>query len=235
MKYAKWVLSTAVVALLLAAGTVTAQSLIDSGDVRNNSLTGNDVKDKSLTTKDFKGSVRGPAGLQGAPGAQGQQGAPGGQGQQGAPGAQGQQGATGAQGPQGPKGDNGDPGGSPDTAQQVLAKLQQVDGSGSGLDADTVDGTDTTALPRIVGRAAPGFNVDSVPGDTCQDRSSFGISGLQANDLLLVQRQTPPASGILDSFRIVTDPPLRVAYAVCNTTAAAINPPPANFQVMALR
>ena len=86
MTYAKWVLSTAAVAFLLAAGTVTAQSLIDGGDVKNSSLTGRDVKDKSLTKKDFRGSVRGPAGPQGAPGPRGD---------------------TGAQGPPGPRGDTG--------------------------------------------------------------------------------------------------------------------------------
>ena len=34
MKHAKWALSTAIVALLLGAGTVTAESLIDGGDVK---------------------------------------------------------------------------------------------------------------------------------------------------------------------------------------------------------
>jgi Collagen triple helix repeat (20 copies) len=236
MKHVKWVLSTAMVALLLGAGTVTAQSLIDGGDVKDSSLTVKDVKDKSLTKKDFKGSVRGPAGPQGSPGAQGPQGP---------------QGAQGLQGPQGPKGDKGDPGanGSPDTAQQVLAKLAQVDGSGSGLDADTVDGIDATVLqqdagivvrgnpgaPQLVGTATLGFNVDSVPANTCADRSSFGILGLQVTDLLQVQRTSPPANGTLDSFRITTPASPEVIYSVCNTTAAPIDPPPAAFRVIALR
>ena len=102
LKYAKWVLGTAVVALLLAAGTVTAQSLIDSGDVRNNSLTGNDVKDKSLTKRDFRGSVRGAQGPQGNTGPQGPQGNTGPQGPQGGQGPEGPQGTTGPQGPAGP-------------------------------------------------------------------------------------------------------------------------------------
>jgi len=47
-------------------------------------------------------------------------------------------------GPPGPIGPVGPPGpqGSPDTAAQVLAKLVTVDGSGSGLDADLLDGQD---------------------------------------------------------------------------------------------
>jgi hypothetical protein len=44
--------------------------------------------------------------------------------------------------PAGPQG----PAGSPDTAQQVLDKLKQVDGSGSGLDADTLAGATAASL-----------------------------------------------------------------------------------------
>ena len=58
---------------------------------------------------------RGPAGVDGTPG------------------------VTGPQGPQGPAGANG----SPDTAAQILAKLVMVDGSGSNLDADKLDGQDS--------------------------------------------------------------------------------------------
>jgi hypothetical protein len=42
-------------------------------------------------------------------------------------------------GPRGPEGEQGPPG-SPDTPQQVRDKLAQVDGDGSGIDADSVDG-----------------------------------------------------------------------------------------------
>ena len=50
-------------------------------------------------------------------------------------------GATGATGATGPAG-------SPDTAAQVLTKIKTVDGSGSGLDADTVDGIQGASLLR---------------------------------------------------------------------------------------
>jgi hypothetical protein len=62
-------------------------------------------------------------------------------------------GATGAQGPQGIKGDTGADG-SPDTAAQVLAKLITVDGAGSGLDADLLDGLNPSALPVSTAQAA---------------------------------------------------------------------------------
>ena len=116
MTHAKWVLSTAAVALLLGAGTVTAQSLIDGGDVKNGSLTGRDVKNKSLTKKDFRGSVRGPAGAQGprgdtgAQGPQGPRGDTGAAGPRGDTGAAGPRGDTGAAGPQGEQGPEGPPG-----------------------------------------------------------------------------------------------------------------------------
>ena len=50
-------------------------------------------------------------------------------------------------GPQGPAGANG----SPDTAAQVLAKIITVDGTGSGLDADLLDGQHASAFATLSG------------------------------------------------------------------------------------
>jgi hypothetical protein len=74
---ARNIAAVAIVAALLAAATAGAQSLIDGGDVRNNSLTGKDVRNKSLTKQDFRGSVRGPRGPRGLSGPQGPAGPPG--------------------------------------------------------------------------------------------------------------------------------------------------------------
>lgn len=90
----------------------------------------------------------GPAGDPGIPGPEGPEGPQGDPGPTGATGSQGPQGnpgTAGATGPQGPQGDPGPagptgPAGSPDTAAQVLAKLITVDGAGSNLDADLLDG-----------------------------------------------------------------------------------------------
>jgi hypothetical protein len=71
----------------------------------------------------------------------GPRGLPGSEGTPGAPGTPGTQGAPGAEGPQGPAG-------SPDTPAQILDKLKQVDGSGSGLDADALQGDNRDRLPR---------------------------------------------------------------------------------------
>lgn len=67
----KWVVSLAVVGLLALAGGAGAASLVDGGDVKNNSLTGKDVRNRSLTQADFRGSVRGPRGPRGLQGPQG--------------------------------------------------------------------------------------------------------------------------------------------------------------------
>lgn len=198
------------------SAVTAAQKLITGKQIKNHSVTGVDIKSNSLTS----GAIKNQS-LQRADFKLGELPA-------------GPAGAKGEVGPQGPKGDPGT-NGSPDSPQQVLTKLEQVDGSGSGLDADTVDGTDTTQLARIVGTATPGFDVTSVPPDTCTEPSSFGIADLQVTDFLLVERQSPPTNGILDSFRIGAGPNPQVAYAVCNTTAGAIDPPPAAFRVMALR
>ena len=192
-----------------AAVALPANS-VGTKQLKKNAVTSAKVKNSSLVAADFKaGQLR--AGPPGVPG---------------------------AQGPQGPKGDKGEPGanGSPDTPQQVLDKLAQVGGEGSGLDADTVDGLDTADLAFFVGVATPAFNVGPVGADTCNvDVSSFGILGLEATDFLLVQRQSPPTSGIVESFRITAGPPAQVTISVCNTTGAAIDPPNTSYRIMALR
>ena len=82
----------------------------------------------------------------------GPQGPQGPSGSQGPAGPTGPTGTTGPQGPQGPAGADG----SPDTAAQVLAKLVTVDGPGSGLDADKLDGNQASAFARLSGATFTG-------------------------------------------------------------------------------
>ena len=82
----------------------------------------------------------------------GPQGPQGPSGSQGPAGPTGPTGTTGPQGPQGPAGTDG----SPDTAAQVLAKLVTVDGPGSGLDADKLDGNQASAFARLSGATFTG-------------------------------------------------------------------------------
>jgi hypothetical protein len=65
-------MAVAFVALFVAGagGATAANSLVDSGDIKNNSITAKDVKNGSLLKKDFKrGQI--PAGKRGPQGAQG--------------------------------------------------------------------------------------------------------------------------------------------------------------------
>lgn len=111
---------------------------------------------------------KGETGEQGVKGDKGDKGEQGEQGQQGIQGVKGDTGATGANGQDGKsayqialdngfvgtqaewlaslKGDKGDTGasGANITAAEVLTKLKTVDGQNSGLDADMLDGHDTT-------------------------------------------------------------------------------------------
>ena len=79
-------------------------------------------------------------------------------GQTGPQGPQGPSGPTGPTGTTGPQGSQGAAGadGSPDTAAQVLAKLVTVDGPGSGLDADKLDGNQASAFAKLSGATFTG-------------------------------------------------------------------------------
>jgi hypothetical protein len=70
----------AMLALFVAlSGTAVATTsvLITGRQIKNNSITGLDVKNRSLRPIDFRGSVRGPQGLQGPKGEKGDSGATG--------------------------------------------------------------------------------------------------------------------------------------------------------------
>jgi hypothetical protein len=61
--------------------------------------------------------------------------------------------------PAGPRGPQG-PAGSPDSPAGVLSKLKQVDGAGSGQDADLVDGRDSTSFLGANAKAADSSKLD---------------------------------------------------------------------------
>jgi hypothetical protein len=123
----------------IAKGAVKSKQ-IGKGQVKTSDLAKRAVKGKKVALGTLAGEhfAAGelPAGPQGP------------KGETGATGPQGPKGDTGATGPQGPKGDTGatGPAGSPDTPLQVLGKIKQVDGSGSGLDADLLDGMQANAF-----------------------------------------------------------------------------------------
>ena len=131
---------------------------------------------------------QGDPGADGADGATGATGATGPEGPQGPQGIQGPQGVSGSPGPQGETGPQGPPGadGSPDTAAQVLAKLVTVDGAGSGLDADLLDGQHGAFYAPI---ASPTFTGDPkapTPATADNDTSIATTAYVKANVAALV-------------------------------------------------
>lgn len=119
----------------LVAGALQSGTVVDLGAV---------AIDGSPVINNAGQWVGDPAGLQGP------QGPPGARGPQGPQGNPGPQGPVGEDGPAGPRGAQGPAGGdgSPDTPPQVLAKIVQVDGPGSGLNADAIDGLNSDAFLR---------------------------------------------------------------------------------------
>lgn len=93
------------------------------------------------------------------------------------------QGPRGSQGPQGDAGANG----SPDTPVQVRDKLLQVDGAGSGLDADTIDGTDSSVLAHIVYSTSQSYDPPNLTAGTCANVALQVPGGvLHSGDSLVV-------------------------------------------------
>jgi hypothetical protein len=103
--------------VLAQPATAAVKRLIGGADVRDGSLTGLDVRNRSIGLVDLAPSAR----VAGPRGEAGLDGAPGARGEAGSP-------------------------GSPDTAEQVRDKLASVDGAGSGIDADSVDGLPGSSL-----------------------------------------------------------------------------------------
>jgi hypothetical protein len=84
----------------------------------------------------------------------------------------------------GPQGIQGEPGkdGSPDTPQQVLDKIVQVDGQGSGLDSSFLDGIDSTGFLRSNGKAVDADKLDGISsgGFVKRGTASSGVIGLSS-------------------------------------------------------
>ena len=132
-----------------AAHSIRSDSAQFADDVPDKDIHPNSVTVNGVLVIDATGTwVGAPTNLQGDPGPAGPMGPAGPAGPAGPDGPQGTPGAPGPAGPQGPPGPTGaqGPPGSADTPADVLAKLTAVDGPGSGLDADTVDGQELSAV-----------------------------------------------------------------------------------------
>jgi hypothetical protein len=130
----------AYVAVFLALGGIgyaagLQKNSVKSKHIKDGQVRSDDVADDSLTGQDvLESSLSLPSGPQGP---------------------------TGQQGPQGVPGEPGT-GGSSDTAAQILAKLLTVDGPGSQLNADQIDGQDATAFLGASAKATDADKLDDL-------------------------------------------------------------------------
>jgi len=103
--------AAAALVALACSGTAAASSLIDSNDIKDDTVRSVDIKNGTIDSSDIKdGSVRSADMSTWVRGKLMKAGTPGPQGPAGAKGAQGVAGAKGATGPQGPAGSKGDDG-----------------------------------------------------------------------------------------------------------------------------
>ncbi len=122
--------------------------------------------------------VAGADGIEGAQGVAGADGIEGPQGVAGADGIEGPQGVAGADGIEGPQGISG-PAGSADTGAQILLKLSGVDGIGSGLDADMLDGMSAGSFLRDAVESVDGTNIAANSIGNLHLANSFYIDASQ--------------------------------------------------------
>ena len=136
--------------------------------------------------------------------------------------------------PQGPQGDPGADG-SPDTPAQVRDKLLQVDGSGSGIDADKIDGTDSSALPHIVYSTSLSYDPPNLTSGTCDSNPITPPSGaVHTGDTIIVTPSDITTFPLQFSGSI--RPSVGFIYAnVCNNGPSTINEPPITVNVLVLR
>lgn len=156
------VVSTVCLFVLLGGGAFAATKLaknsVGSKQIKDDAIKSRDVKNDALTGADVNESKltlpQGPVGPRGP---------------QGLPGEDGVDGVDGEDG-------------SPDTAAQVLAKLLTVDGAGSGLVADSLDGLDSSDFLGVNAKASDSDKLDGL------DSSDF----VQAEGASFIDAGLPP-------------------------------------------
>jgi hypothetical protein len=99
---------------------------------------------------------------------------------------------------------------SPDTAQQVLDKVKTVDGAGSGLDADTLDGINSTGFLGINAKAADsdlldGLNSSAFLGVNAKAADSDKLDGIDSTGFLGVNARAADSDQLdgMDSTQFI--------------------------------
>jgi hypothetical protein len=128
---------------------------------------------------------------------------------------------TGVAGPTGPSG-------SPDTGAQVLGKLATVDGAGSGLDADTLDGLSNDVWHTVGAGGEPAFQNGWVNFGSGQTDASFTKD---ATGVVHIRGQVaggtvnPGVTGSVFTLPVGYRPPSLVYVAALTTNGANVVTP----------
>jgi hypothetical protein len=175
-----------------------------------------------------KSGARGKAGDDGADGRAGASGAAGADGADGATGPAGADGATGPDGADGPTGPAG-PAAS-DSPSDLLTALRTVDGPTSGLDADTLDGVQASALltnsgfGALFGIGSQATTISGAPG---------GDSVCVIGAIALTAANFPPPNTMFAAGQTLPIAQYSALYSLLGTTYGGNGT--TNFQVPDLR
>ena len=123
--------------------------------------------------------------------------------------------------------------GSAEVANDSLTSEDINESTLAGVDADKLDGIDSTGFLGIVATHLETLNVGSVAADTCTDQASFAVNGVQTTDTVLVQLLEEPPDRITYWFR--PSAPGLVMFTACNTSGAAFDPPSVQFRIRVVR
>jgi hypothetical protein len=229
--YADLVATTALV-IVVGGGTFAIAAPSGSGTIRGCSDKRTGVLRVLSGSKKCKRTERALSwNTKGSPGADGLAGAAG---PGGTAGANGKDGGTGPIGPTGPTG----PSGSPDTGSQILTKLAPVDGAGSSLDADTLDGFDGASFGReiAVQDVATTFSVAS---SACTATTSSVPAGVLDSDYMVADFASLPSGVIAMPFGLSSvvfpAPDVVAVIRICNINAGPLSGSPVSYRLHFLR
>ena len=229
------VIAAIVAAVVAAASSTAATMVVTSKNIKNGTIQTVDLSAKAKRALKGNRGLRGPRGLVGA------------QGPAGSPGAEGPRGATGVQGPAG----------SPDTPQQVLDKAKQADGTGSGLEADLLDGVDSSGFLGATAKATDADNLDghdsaefvrvidstirtvdypAISAHTCVTDSVIADNAA-VGDRVELGTPITPFTNLISVGAVVRDTGLNFSamFQICNLGDAPVDPPNTSFEVLAVR